>query len=145
MIERNRVLVDRDVGGFERFLGGFAGDSLSFHPDIDQHQVIVCAPGNQPQPLLLQFRRKRLRVLHNLTLVLLEIFAQSLAKSDGLGGDDVDQWTTLDTRKEFAVDLFGMLFFAQNQPGARPAQSLVRRRRNVISMRHWRRIQTRDY
>ena len=136
MIERNRVFIYRDVGGFESFFGGLAGDAVTIHPNIDQHQVIVCAPGNQTQPLCLQLRGEGLGVLHNLALVLLEIFTQSLAKSDGLGGDNVNQRTALHAGKNFAVDLFGMLFFAKNQPGARPAQSLVRRRGNVISVRY---------
>src|SRR5205085_12268172 len=43
LIERNRVLVDGDVRGFESLLSILAGDSLPVHPYIDEHQMIVSA------------------------------------------------------------------------------------------------------
>ena len=57
--------------------------------EIHQHQVVVCAAGNQAQPLLLQFRRQRRRVFHDLLLIGLEIVAHGFLQAHGLAGDDV--------------------------------------------------------
>ena len=38
---------------FERFLGVLSSDALAVHPDVDQHQVIVSAAGDEPQSLFL--------------------------------------------------------------------------------------------
>ena len=47
LVERNRVLVDRDAGLAERGLGDLAGDALG--EDVDQHQVIVGAAADQAE------------------------------------------------------------------------------------------------
>ena len=53
LIEGDRVFVDGDCRCFERLLGVFAGDAFGVHPNIDEHQVIVSATGNETQSLLL--------------------------------------------------------------------------------------------
>src|SRR5688500_18302419 len=54
----------------------------------------------------------------------------------------MDQWTTLNARKQFAIDLFRVLLFAEYQSATWATQRFVRRSRNVIGVRHRRRMQT---
>src|SRR5262249_31406986 len=56
--------------------------------------------------------------------------------------DDVHEWSTLHTGKQFAIDLFRVLFLAQDQSTAWTTQRLMRRRGDVVSVRHWRRMKT---
>ena len=48
----------------------------------------------------------------------------------------MDERSALHAGKQPPIDLFGVFLFTKDQSAARPAQSLVRRRGNVIGVRH---------
>src|SRR5436190_7202359 len=104
--------------------------------------MIVRASRNQPQSLFLQFTRKRFGVCQDLTLILFEVFPQRFAESDGLGGNDVGQWSTLNAWKELAVNFLRVFLLTKNQSTTRAPQRLVRGTGHIISHRHRRRMQT---
>src|SRR5258706_10713051 len=94
--------------------------------------------------MFLQLRRECLRICQSLSLIFFEVIAQRFAKRNCLRSDNVNQWSTLNAREKFAIDLLGVLFLAKDQATARATQSFVRRRRHVVSMRHRRRMQSGD-
>src|SRR6266542_3880427 len=142
LVKRNGVLVNGDERSLQSFLSILACDSFSVHPHINEHQVVVSTAGNQTQPLLLQLAGERLGVGKDLTLILFEIVSQCFAKSDGLGRNDVNQWTALDSREQLSINLLRMLFLAKNQTTARATQSFMRSSGHVVSVRDGRRMQT---
>src|SRR5690606_13998829 len=60
------ILVDRDMGLAQRFLGRLAGDRLADH--VDQHQVVFGAAGDDAVAALDDHPGHRLCVLHHLRL-----------------------------------------------------------------------------
>src|SRR5262249_5338583 len=104
LIERNGVLVDGDLRSFERLLSVLTGDALAVHPHVDEHEVIVCAAGNDAQALLLQFGAQRFRVRENLPLIFFEVIAQRLAKRHRFRCDDMYERTALNSGKESPID-----------------------------------------
>src|SRR2546428_7861435 len=100
--------------------------------------MIVSPARDETQTLFLQLGRKRFGINQNLALILFEVFAQRFTKRDGLGGDDVNQRSALYAGEQFSIDLFCVLFFAENQAAARTTQSLVSRAGDVIGNRHGR-------
>ena len=57
-------------------------------------------------------------------------------EADGLGGDDVHQRPALDAGEHRAIEVLGELLAAEHHAAARPAQRLVRGRRDEIGVRH---------
>src|SRR6185295_5352804 len=55
-----------------------------------------------------------------------------------LGRDDMHEWTTLNARKQFAIDLLCVFLLAKNQTPAWSAESFMCGCRYVISVWHWR-------
>ena len=98
-------------GGFERLLGHLARHALAVHEHVDEDEVVVRPARDEAEALLLQLGGERLRVGEDLPLVVLEVFAQSLAEGDGLGGDDVDERAALHAGEDLAVNV---------RPRARP-------------------------
>ena len=79
---------------------------------------------------------ERLGVGDHLGLILPEGGFQSLAKSLGLGGNDVHQRSTLGAWEHFAVDLFGDVFVvAQDQAAPWSTEGFVGCGRDHMSMR----------
>ena len=66
-IERDRVLVDRDAGLAERRFGDLAGEAAREH--VDQHQMVVGAAADEPEPAADEHRREPLGVGDDLLLI----------------------------------------------------------------------------
>ena len=69
-----------------------------------------------------------LNLAEDLTIGLGGLFGASLT---------LDSTRQLSTTGTTTIDFFRVLFFAENQPATRPAQSLVRGRRHIICVRNW--------
>ena len=94
---------------------------------VNQHQVVVRAAGNQLHAAGRQLGLQGLGVLDDLAGVLaLELRLQRLAEADGLGGDDVLQRAALRAGEDGGVDaLDQLLVVGQNQAAAWGRQRLV--------------------
>ncbi len=135
-------------------LGFLAGHAERRH--VDEHQVVVRAAGNDPGALGGERLGHDPGVLDGPALVLAERLLGGQLERHGLGGDDVHQRTTLGPREDVAVDRGGQragrgtaldrrespgvelgrkVAAAEEQPAARPAQRLVRRRRHQVGVR----------
>src|SRR5690606_35386539 len=138
----HRVLVDRDVGLAEGFLGGLAGHALADH--VDQHQVVLGAGGDDLVVALDDHLRHRPRVLHHLSLVGLELRLQRFLDGHRLGGDHVHQRAALDAGEDDALQLLAdlgiglarALLAGDDDAAARAAQGLVRGRGDHVGVRH---------
>ena len=74
----------------------------------------------------------------------LELGLEVFAERDGLGGDDVHERAALAAGEDAAVDRLGQLFVVgQDQPAARAAEGLVRRRGDDVGVRERRRMHAR--
>ncbi len=85
---------------------------------------------------------QRLRVQHHPLRVLLERRLQRLTESNRLCRNDMHEGTALLAREDCPVDRSRELLLAQDQPGARPAKSLVRGCGDQVRVRHRRRVRT---
>ncbi|ENN85865.1 hypothetical protein RHSP_17832 [Rhizobium freirei PRF 81] len=138
-VERDAVLVAGDVGTAEGGLRTLAGGVLL--AQVDQHQVVVGAAGDDVDAAGNQRFGQSLGVLDDLSGVILELRLQRFAESHGLGGDDVHQRTTLETGEDRRVELLGqILFIGEDHAAARAAQRLVRGGGGNVAMRERRRM-----
>src|SRR5882724_2787520 len=136
LIERYRVLVDRNQRRLECLLCHFASNTFAVHPNVNKHQVIVSATGNKAQSLFLQLICESCRIRKDLSLVFFEVFAQRFAKGYSFGGDDMHKRSALHTREQFPIDLFRVLLLAKDQSTARTTQRFVSSRGHIIGMRY---------
>src|SRR6185369_5200291 len=65
-------------------------------------------------------------VFYNLLLVCLKTGLGRLMEAHRLGGNDVHQRPSLDSRERLRIDFLGELLFAQNESAPRPSPRLVR-------------------
>ena len=138
-IERNAVLVAGEPGADQRLLRDVALHAL--RPEIDQHQMVVGAAGDDVEAAALQRRRKRPRILDDALRIDLEVGPQRLAERDRLRGDDMHQRPALQAGEDRRVDLLrDLLVVGEDQAAARTAQRLVRGRRDDMRMRDRRRM-----
>src|SRR2546422_5027831 len=114
----------------ERLLGLLAGETAA--REVDQDQVGVGSAGDEPEAACQERRGERLRVLHDLLLVLAPRGAERLLERDRLRRDDVHQGSALDAGHHGLVEGLGVLGPAHDHPAARPAQRLVRRGRDEV-------------
>src|SRR5690348_11490070 len=98
--------------------------------------MIVGAASANAESAARQLRRERLRVRHHLLLILGELRLHRLLQTNSLCRDDVLERTALISGKRDPVEFFRVFFAAKNEPAARTAQSLVRRRGNEIRVRN---------
>ncbi len=108
----------------ENFLRFFAVDFL--RAEIDEHQVVVGAAGDDAVAVFGETSGERFRVDHDLALVFAELRLERFVKADRLCGDDVHERTALDAGENGRVDLLGESFLAHDDAAARPAQTFVR-------------------
>ena len=132
----HRVLVERDPGLVERGLGDLAGQLLVERTQVDHHQMVVGAPGDEPEPLPRQRRSERRRVGDDLVGVLAEARLRCLVEGDRLAGDGVLERTALPSGKHGLVDRLGVRRGRQDAAAARAAQGLVGGERDDIGVRH---------
>ena len=140
-VERNRVLVHRDVNLVEVGLDGFSGEIL--RAEVDEQEMRVGAAGDEPHAGALQFLAHRASVDQDLLLVRFERRLERFAEGDGLGGDRVHERAALDAGEDALIERLRVLGFREDQTAARAAQRLVRRRRDVVGERHRRGMQSR--
>ncbi len=122
----HRVLVDCDVGFAERCVSILTGQLAA--DQINQHQVVVGAAGDDLVAALDEGGSHRLGVFDDLGLIGLELGLQRLFEGNGLAGDDVHQRTTLTTREDGGVELLVELLVVsggEDQATARTGQGLV--------------------
>ena len=108
--------------------------------DVDEHEVVVGAAGDQTEAFSLQTLGKNGSVLDDLLTVGLELGLERLAEADGLGSDDVLERAALGAGEHGGVDLLGQvdglhlagldvllgdLVLAQDHAAAGTAQGLV--------------------
>jgi len=130
----NGILVYGDTGLAEGQFSFRAENA--FLENVDKHQVIVSAAGDDAETCFLQGKRKRLGVADDLRGVGLEVGAQRFAKGHGLGGDDMHEWTALLTWEDGLVNGGSETLPGKDQAGARPAQRLVRGGSGDMRMGH---------
>ncbi len=97
-------------------------------------------PETKRKPAACKASRERFGVGDNLRGVGAELGAQRLGQRDGLGGDDVHERAALLAGEDGLVDGRGQVLRADDQAGARAAQSLVRGGGGDVRMRHGRRM-----
>ena len=139
-----------DVGQVQPKLSGLASEVLV--SQVNQHQVVVRAAGDDLESVSLQGTAEHLSVSNDLFAVLGEIFGEVFAKADGLRRDDMHQGPTLDTRNHHAVQQFGHplgssalgrddtkcvveVLAHENHAAARATHGLVGCRSDHVSMR----------
>ena len=98
--------------------------------------MIVRASRNDAETVLGDTGGKRFCVQHHLSLILAELRLERFVETNRFGRDHVHQRSSLHPRKNGGVDRFGKLLLAKNDPAARPAHALVRRRGDEVCMRH---------
>ena len=103
---------------------------------VEQHQVVVGAAGDEVEPAALQAVRQRRRVFHDVFGVYAEFRLHRLAQADGLGRDDVHERAALRAGEDGAVELLAILRAGEDHAAARAAQGLVRRRGHDVGIRH---------
>ena len=108
---------------------------------VNQHQMIVCTVGGQTKATGHQRLRQGLSILDNLLLVDIELWAQRLFERHRFGGDHMHQRSALHAGEDPTIDDFGVLRLAQHHAAARPAQGLMRRRRDKIGVGYRARVQ----
>ena len=87
--------------------------------------MVVGAAGDQPQPLALQRRRQRRRILDDLPLVGLEFLRHRLAQRHRLGGDDVHERAALSAGEDGLVDGFRQTLPAEDHAAPGTPQGFV--------------------
>ena len=103
-VERHHVLVDGDVGQHEGVLHHLTGDIRELAAEVDQHRVVVGATTDDIVAFVHEGSGHEGSVLSHLLDVLHVLVTEGFAESNGLGGDDVLQRTTLDAREHGAVN-----------------------------------------
>src|SRR5450756_2121782 len=72
--------------------------------NVDQHEVVVRAAGDNASALLTERGRQHLGVDHCLALIVAELVCVGELEGRGLGGDDVNQRAALRTREDALVN-----------------------------------------
>jgi hypothetical protein len=103
---------------------------------IDQHQMVVRAAGDDAEAAVGERLGQRLGVVDHLLRIGLEPGLQRFAESHRLGGDDMHQRAALQAGEDGRIDLLGdILVVGQHDAAARAAQGLVRRRGDDMGVR----------
>ena len=96
----NAVLVAGDRGAVEALFGRLAGDLLG--REIDQHQMVIGAAGDDFEAVFLKRGGERLGVFGHGAGIGLEFWLERLGEGDCLGGDDVHQGAALQAGEDRA-------------------------------------------
>lgn len=102
LITGDRVLVASNVGVLENGLD--TGTIKTLWTKVEENHVTVSSARDESVTESLEFRFASFGVLDDLLLVLLELWSEGLAKSNGESGDGVVVRTTLVTREDTEVD-----------------------------------------
>src|SRR5438270_10992632 len=96
--------------------------------------MIVGAAADQPEPVLFHALCQTFGITYDLFLVLPERRLQRFLETNRFGRDHMHEGAALNTGKGLRIDIFGVLFLAQDQTTTRAAQSFMSRAGNKISM-----------
>jgi len=105
----------------------------------------VGSPRHDGVAALHQGLRQRLRVLHHLPRVPLELGGHGLAQRHGLRGDHVLERSTLQPREHLLVHVLREPLLAQDQTAPRAPQRLVGGGRDDLRVRHGRGMDSRGH
>src|SRR5438067_8659156 len=97
--------------------------------------MIVGSAADDAVTVLGQTGGQRLRVDHNLALIIAELRLERFVETNRFCSNDMHQRSTLNAGKDGRVDLFREFFFAHHDAAARATQTLVRRRSDKLRMR----------
>ena len=122
-VERDAVLIDRDLGEVQSLLGFLAAHA--FGEAIDQHHVCIGTAGNDAEAFVDHPLSQDLGVDDHLALVFDEGRLESLQEANRLRGDDVHKRAALRARENTFVDVRRVLFLGQDDAGAGAAQGFV--------------------
>src|SRR5262245_7827229 len=123
-VEWDTVLVYRDAGPVQNFLGFFAVNLL--RTKIDEHQMIIGATGDDAVTVFCQAGSQRSGIQDNLPLIIAELGLERFVKANSLRCDYMHERATLHTGENGRIDLLGEFLFAHDDASTRAAQTLVR-------------------
>ena len=103
--------------------GFFAGNALG--PQVNQHDVALCAATDNAQTALRESFCNDLGVFDDLLLVSFELGCEGFFERHSLGRNHMHKGAALQARKDGAVNGFFVLGFHQDDAAARAAQTLV--------------------
>ena len=98
-VERNHILVEGDLGLLQLLLGHPSGHVRELGPEVDQHQMVVGAAGNDLVASCNELLGHLLGVGHNLLLIFHIFRLHRLVECDCLGGDHVLKRSSLHSRE----------------------------------------------
>ena len=120
----------------------FTGEAFDVR-EVDQHEVVVRAAGDELEALIHHGVGQSRGVLDNLFLIGLELGFQRFTEADGLGGDNVLQRTALAAREDGFVEVVLLVGFlvAEDHAAAGTAKGLVRGGRDDVRVRNGARME----
>ena len=130
----DRVLVEGDPGPVEGLLGHLAGHAEG--AEVDQHQVVVGAAGDDPEALAGQGGGQGPGVADDALGVGAEARLGRLVEAHRLGGDDVHQRAALHAGEDGLVDGLGVLLPAEDRPAPGAPHRLVGGEGDDVGVRH---------
>ena len=141
LVERDGVAVDGDLHLVQPLLRVLARPFGV--AEVDLHQVRVGAAREDLQPALLQRLGEHVGVPADLRLVLAERFRPRDLEARRLRRDRVLERPALHPGEDGTVDGLRVLLAAEDEPGARPGERLVRRRGDEVAVLDGIRVQPR--
>ena len=121
----HHVFVDDDAGGLKPEFDGGAGEVGVFAAEVDEHEVVVGAAGDEAVAAIEEFVGEGLGVFDDLAGVGFELGFEGFTEGDGLGGDDVHEGTALEAGEDGGVDFFSPVGLAHGHAAARAAEGFV--------------------
>ena len=120
----------------------FTGEAFDVR-QVDEHEVVVRAAGDELEALLHHGVGQSRGVLDDLFLVRLELGFQSFAEADCFGSDDMLQRTALAAREDGLVEVVLLVGFlvAEDHTAAGTAKGLVRGGRDDVRVRNGARME----
>ena len=98
-VEGDHILVESDLSPFELLLSHTTGNISEFCSQVNEHEVVISATGDDFISSGDELFRHLLGVGHHLLLVIHELWLHGLIECHGFGGDDMLQRTALYARE----------------------------------------------
>src|SRR5829696_9249850 len=132
LVEGHRVAVHGQLDVGEPLLRVLAGPVRAAQVELEE--VRVGASGEDVEAALHQRVRERVRIGAHLALVILERLGGRDPEAGRLRGNRVLQRPALHPGEDGSVDGLCVLLAAEDEPGARPGERLVRRRSDEVAV-----------
>ena len=123
LIVGDHVFVDGDAGLVECFFGDFAGEVN--RGDVAEHEVVVGSTRSELDAACHQGLGEGSRIGDDLSGVGFEVVGIGFLEADGFAGDDVLEGAALNAGEDFAVEVFGVFLFHENEAGPGTTQGFV--------------------